>query len=316
MNRLDLVDNVRDILARAGFYLSEKHNEKGISFDIIARKDNQLLIVGVFVNADSSRVENARELQILSNALNGSPLFIALKGGERPLEQGVIYSRRGIPLLSPNTLSDLFLEGIPPYVFSAPGGFYVSIDSDILRYARSERKMSLGTLAEIAGVSRKAIQKYEEGMGVDLDVALRMEEFFGMDMIMPLNPLEYDKEGMAELGELNVMDEFQKFIFETLLSVGYDMVSTYRCPFEAITSDKDFVLLSGMHSKGDARLREKAKIVSNISHVTEKESVIFIKRSYDRINLEGTPLIARRDLIRIESKSDVQDLLRERGDQS
>lgn len=309
-----MIDKVRDILAKAGFYLSEKHNEKGISFDIIARRDNKLLIISVFTNADYSTVKNARELQILANALNGSPLFIAAKGGNRRLERGVIYSRRGIPLLLPETFSDLFLEGIPPYVFSAPGGFYVSIDSEMLRKARNDRKISLGALAEIAGVSRKAIQKYEEGMGADLDVALRIEEFFGEDMIMPLNPLEYSREEMEELGEFNVMDEFQKYIFETLLSIGYDMVSTYSCPFEAITSDKDFVLLSGMHSKGDSDLRRKAKIVSNLSDVTEKDSVIFIKKRYNRASLEGTPLIARKELLSVETKRDIIKLLRERSE--
>lgn len=312
MDRMQLIDDVRAILAKAGFYLSEKHNERGISFDVIARKDNVLLIVGIFTNADYTRQDNARELQILADALDGSAIFVALRGGKRPLEQGVIYSRRGIPLVSPDTLSDLFLEGIPPYVFSAPGGFYVSIDSELLHQVRIDKKISLGALAEIAGVSRKAIQKYEEGMGVDLDVALRIEEFFGTDMIMPLNPLEYSVECLEDLGDVEEMDDFQRYIHDTLSSFGFDLVCIQRCPFEAITSDDDFIILSGMHSHADPSLRSKAKIVNNLSNVTEKESVIFIEDRYNKSCLEGTPIIARKELVYMETKREIFRLIRER----
>ncbi len=308
-----MIDSVREVLAKAGFYLSEKHDERGISFDIIARRDNILLIINVMVNADSSRSENSREMQILANALKGSALFVSFKGGQRPLERGVIYSRKGIPVVSLETMEDLFLEGIPPYVFSAPGGFFVSIDSDILKKARNEKHISLGTLAEIAGVSRKAIQKYEDGMGVDLDVALRIEEFLGEDLIMPLNPLEYSKEEVENLENLDLTDDFQRAVFQTLLNVGYDIVPTHRCPFEAITSDDDVVLLSGVHSRVTDDLQNKAKIVSNLSSVTEKRSVIFLDKIYTRTSIQGTPLIARRELLFMESKSDILELLKERS---
>ncbi len=316
MNRAQLIDDVRGVLAKAGFYLSEKHYDRGISFDVIARRDNILLIINIMVNADSSRVRNAREMQILANALNGSALFISLKGGRRKLERGVIYSRRGIPVISADTMEDLFLEGIPPYVFSAPGGFYVTIDSDILKRARSDQRISLGTLAEIAGVSRKAIQKYEDGMGVDLDVALRLEEFLGEDLIMPLNPLDYSKEDVEELESLDIKDGFQRAIFQSLLTIGYDIVPTYHCPFEAITSDDDIVLLSGLHSKGNTDLKSKAKIVANLSSVTEKRSVIFLDKRYTKTSIEGTPLISHRELIYLDSKNDILELLKERTERS
>lgn len=313
MNRYQLVEQVRDILAKAGFYLSERHNERGISFDIIARKDDFLLVISVLVNADSSRIESAKEMKILSDAIDGSPMFISLKGGRKKLEKGVIYSRRGIPLLTPDTLSDLFLEGVPPYVFSAPGGFYVSIDSELLREARKERRISLGRLADIAGVSRKAIQKYEDGMGVDLDVALKIEEYFGEDLILPLNPLEYD-------GELEDQDEcigefsgFQKIIFDSLLSMGYDITPTARCPFEAVTSDENTVLLSGVGAKGDSRLKKKAHIVSNISSITEKDGVIFLREKYSTVNIEGTPIINKEELLYLDSKDGIIELLKERS---
>lgn len=312
MNRLQLIENVRDILAKAGFYLSERHYDMNISFDIIARKDDELLIIGVSLNADSSRIRSAKELKILSDVLEGSPLFIAEKGGNRSLERGVIYSRQGVPLLSLDTLYDMFIEGVPPYVFSAPGGFYVKIDSELIKKARKEKNISLSRLADIGGVSRKAIQKYEKGMGADLEVAFKLQEFLGEDLILPLNPLdrsdeiEYEKEFPEGLSGLD------KDIFEYLTSIGYRIVPTWKCPFEAITEDEKDVLLTGVGSKEDQEVKNKAKIVSDISHITERDSVIFLKKRVTRVNLEGIPIIDLNELSSIKSKEDIIDLLRER----
>lgn len=308
-----MIERAREVLAKAGFYLSARHNERGISFDIIARKDENLLIISVLTNADTSRPHDAKELKILADALDGSPFLLAKHGGRRPLERGVIYSRRGIPLISLETMEDLFLEGVPPYVFSAPGGFYVSIDSELLRKARKQKQISLRKMAEVAGVSRKAIQKYEDGMGVDLEVAMKMEEYLGEDLIMPLDPLDHSKDlKMEALASLEGFTEVQRFIFEALNSVGYRVIPTCHAPFEAVTSDDRSVLLSGVGNEKGEVLQRKAKIVSNLSSITEKESVFFLQKRYTKINLEGIPLIERDELKELESTRDVLDLLRER----
>lgn len=312
MNRLQLIEEIRDILAKAGFYLSERHYEPGISFDVIARKDDSLLIIRALINADSSRTKNATELKILGNTLNGSSLLVAVKGGRRELKKGVIYSRRGIPLVSVETLRDMLIEGVPPYVFSAPGGFYANLDSELLKKAREDRRISLSKLAKIAGVSRKAIQKYEQGMGADLDIALRLEEFLGEELILPLNPLEYDEDMEESMGTLEQFTGYSKSIFESLLSMGYNIVPTCRCPFEAVTSDENTILLSGVGSEQNKGLKKKAKIVSDLSHITEKESVIFLKKRYTRVNLEGIPLIDMSELTCIDSKEEIKELLKER----
>ncbi len=307
-----MIESVRDILAKAGFYLSERHYDRNISFDIIARKDDELLIIGVSVNADSSRMRNAKELKILSDVLDGSSIFIAEKGGKRSLEKGVLYSRQDVPLLSLETLYDMFIEGVPPYVFSAPGGFYVKMNSDIIKEARKERKISLNRLADIGGVSRKAIQKYEKGMGADLEVALKLQEFLGEDIILPLNPLDYSEESEYSMDFPEGMRGFDKDIFEYLTSIGYRIVPTWKCPFEAITEDEKDVLLTGVGSEESPQVQKKAKIVSDISHITERDSVIFLRKRVTRVNLEGIPIIDINELSSIDSKEDIINLLKER----
>jgi len=312
MKRLQLIEEVREVLSKAGFYLSKREYQEIMPFDIIARKDDRLFVISISVNADSSRMRNTEQLKILNDALDAFPLLISWIGGQRKLKQGVVYSRKGIPLMSPETFKDMILEGVPPYVFSAPGGLYVKMDSNLLKKARKEKKIPLSKLADIAGVSRKAIQKYEKGMGADLEVALRLQEFLGEDLILPINPFErkeYEEEYDISLDRYSGLE---KIIFESLLSIGYRIVPTCKCPFEAITEDEDKVFLSGIRDREDSGLKKKAKIVSNLSDVTEKDPVIFLHQKTSRTNIEGIPLIEKDELSRIEDKGEVSELLTER----
>lgn len=314
--RAKLVNEVREILSKSGFYLSKKEYQKIMPFDMIARKDDWLLIICVSMNADSSRMKNAEEMKILNDALDTSPLYIAIKGGQRKLKRGVVYSRKGIPLMSPETFHDMMLEGVPPYVFSAPGGFYVKMDSDLLQTARKKRQLSLSKLAEIAGVSRKAIQKYEEGMGADLDVALKLQEFLGEDLILPINP--FQQEEYKEEYEISIKrySDFERVIFESLISIGYNVKPTSNCPFEALTEDENEVLLSGIGEVDDDKMKKKAKIVSNLSDIIEKESVIFLHTTSKKMNIEGIPVIKKNELSKVDDKKQVSELITERSDKS
>jgi len=312
MNRLQLIKEVREVLSKAGFYLSKQEYQDTMPFDIIARKDDRLFVISISVNADSSRMRKTDQLKILNDALDASPLFISLIGGQRKLRRGVVYSRKGIPLMSPETFKDMMLEGVPPYVFSAPGGLYVKMDSSLLKKARKEKKIALSRLADIAGVSRKSIQKYEKGMGADLEIALRLQEFLGKDLILPINPFEQKEYGEEYDISLDQYSGLKRIIFESLLSIGYRIVPTCECPFEAVTEDEDKVFLSGVGAKEDSRLKKKAKIVSNLSDVTEKDPVIFIHKKTSRMNIEGIPLIEKDELSRIKDKGEVSELLAER----
>lgn len=312
MNRLQLVETVREVLSKGGFYLSRRQYQPGTLFDVIARKDDVLFVVRVSVNADSSQIQDAKELKVLCDAIDASPLYISLLGGQKKLKKGVVYSREGIPLITPETLEDMILEGVPPYVFSAPGGFYVKIDSEILREARKEKKISLNKLADIGGVSRKAIQKYEDGMGADLEVALKLEEFLGEDLILPINPFEKEDIDEEYPESLERYSGLERSIFESLRSIGYKIVPTCKCPFEAVTEDDDTVILSGIGSKRGKNLKKKAGIVSNLSDITEKDSVIFLRKIQTQKSIEGIPLIAEEELSEIDERKKISEILADR----
>ncbi|MEK6851227.1 MAG: transcriptional regulator [Candidatus Thermoplasmatota archaeon] len=310
MARGRLIAEVREVLGKTGFYLSEKQDSRGLSFDIVARRDDQLLLIKVLQNVDAFTKGNADELRMLATTLQGSPIVVGDRSGSGPLEEGVIYSRFGIPILSKRTFVDTFEEGVPPFMFSAPGGLYVRIDSDALKAAREERGISLGTLAEVAGVSRRTIQMYMEGMSATVDIALRLEEFLGESLVLPVDPFAYTRQTGDILRNFEDLERFEKDVFRKLETLGYSVLPTVRCPFEALTT-RDTLFLTGVPTK-EEKVDEKARVVSNISSVVERDAVLFVEVHTSVHSIGGTPLIEKAELRRIRDPDEIEDLIAER----
>ena len=311
MNRERLINEIRDLLAKTGFYLSDKANTRGMSFDIIARRDQNLLMIKVLTNVDAFTETNARELKLIARTLSGSPILVGRRSGGGRLEEGVIYSRFGVPILSKETFVDFFAEGVPPFVFSAPGGLYVRLDGDLLRQLRDTKNISLGTLAEVAGVSRRTVQMYLEGMSATIDIALRLEEFFGEPLVIPVDPFAYTKDLEQALVSWNEFDTFEKHVFQKLQNLGFEVLPTLRCPFEALTSDREAIYLTGVRARNE-NVEEKVTMVSNISKVAERDSVVFVEGTRVRMSIRGTPIINKEELRKIKEREEIQDLIEER----
>src|SRR3989442_9087716 len=65
MKRDRLLEETREALAKTGFFLSRPHGERGLSFDLVARRDDTLLIVKVLQNVDALARETAHELKVI-----------------------------------------------------------------------------------------------------------------------------------------------------------------------------------------------------------------------------------------------------------
>jgi len=313
MNRINLIQETRNILAKTGFYISDDNVSRLICFDIVARRDNQLIIIKILTNVDSFSKENARELMVLAKLLNGVPLLIGEHSSQKKIEPGIIYFRHNIPLVHISTLTDFFTEGIPPLIFAAPGGFYVNIDGEVLHKTREAKKISLGTLAEVAGVSRKAIQMYENGMSTMIDVAIRLEEFLDIPLVKPLEPFTINSKSEEIRIEITKSTGIENEIFNQLKELGYNVVPTIHCPFDALTKDSKVLIITGV-GKPNKKVTEKARALSNLSKITEYYSVMFLEKMLRKSNLEGTPIIHTAELKKIADSKDIITLISERGD--
>ncbi|MDD1771575.1 MAG: transcriptional regulator [Methanomassiliicoccales archaeon] len=314
MQRDELIRSVREVLLSSGFRASLPIKVRSIAFDIAARRDQSLLLIKVLTNIDAFSKENAEDLKVLAEALGGSIMLIGERSGSGDLEQGIVYSRFDIPIVALSTIKDLLMEDEPPFIFAAPGGLYVRLDSDLLHQIREERGVSLGTLAEVAGVSRRTIQMYEAGMGAMIDAALRLEEFLGKQIVVPVDPLAFKppaQEGKAL--DVSKYDDFSRNIYTMLTEMGLLVKPTEKCPFEALTVDRDLLILTGL-GQDETKLADKAKMVADLSRITGKESVIFIERLRTRHSIEGTALIGRDELKKIHETERLRKMVNARSE--
>lgn len=312
MNRTRILEEAREGLARTGFFLSDPHGERGLCFDLVARRDDTLLIVKVLQNVDALTRDTAQELRMIGQTLRGSPLVVGERTGTGVLEDGVVYSRFGVPIVSRRSLKEYLEEGVPPFLYSAPGGLYVRLDAEALRRLREERQISLGTLAEIAGVSRRTIQMYLEGMSASMDVAMRLEAFLDEALARPIDPFAFALDAAeADEDRMGRLVGFERELFERLQRLGYNILPTIRSPFDAFAQRAETTHLTGVADQ-DESIERKAEIVSNIGRVVEKDSVIFVERKSIRLSVRGVPVIARKELRKARGSDEIEEMISER----
>jgi putative transcriptional regulator len=314
MDRNGLLEEVRDTLTNAGFYVSELYSIRPIGFDLVARRDNSLLIIKVLTNIDAMSQDVANELRTLSVLLKGCPLIIGEKTGFKTLEEDVVYDRFEIQAINIETLKNHFLEGIPLEIFAAPGGLYVNLDSEKITNFRKEQNLSLGEFARSIKVTRRTVQMYEEGMNSTVEVALRIEDVIGTYVTKPIDLLNKPiKTQQIKTGavESEVFKRFQREIFSILEQVGYKVIPIERAPFEAVSQDKRKIILTCV-DRYDKKLLRKARVISSISDITEKHAVIIPDKDVNKTNIEGTPIIVKKELKKARSPEDIIDLVLER----
>jgi putative transcriptional regulator len=316
MERSQLLETARDILVNAGFYVSDLCEMRLTGFDLVARRDDMLLIIKVLTNVDSFSERLADELKRLCSLLNAMPLLIGEKNGMGILQDDVVYYRFGIQAITYATFKNHLLEGNPIKVYAAPGGLYVNLDQEKLRKTRLERSVSLGSFARYVRVSRRTVQMYEEGMNARVEIASRIEEFLETPVTIPIHLFNFSlpsHQGLSrkEVPTIHNIRQFQREVFSLLQNIGYKIIPMQRCPFEALSKDREKILLTCIH-KDNEKLIKKAHIISSISRITEKHAALFINKNICKKNIEGTPIILKKELKKIRDPEDVFELISER----
>ena len=310
------------MLADAGFAVSERCAIRPKSFDVAARRGDELVLLKVLRNVDAFDAETGLEMRRIGAYLDATPLVIGLRTRDEDLKPEVVYFRHGVPVVSPDTALDLFLEGVPPLIYAAPGGLYVSIDSEVLADEREERGWSLGQLASELGVSRRTVSKYEDGMDASIEVAVRLEELFGDGLTSPVDILDgadevRDEEPTPEAPEADPDDER---VVAVMTRAGYEVHPTLRAPFKVVSEDnreaerRDEELVLTGHSEFTPTAEKRARIMASLGDVLGTQSVYFVDRAR-RDSVDSTAIIEREEAEESD-REELRDLIRERSAQA
>jgi putative transcriptional regulator len=313
MDRTELLTHIREILRLAGFSVSDPYTVRLPGFDVVARRDQTLLIIKVLSNIDALSEEVAKELRTLSLLLKATPLLIGGKNGVSSLEDDVVYIRFGIQAITLSTLQNHMVEGTAVRAYAAPGGLYVNLDEEKIRRLRQEKNISLGAFARHVRVSRRTVRMYEDGMSARIDIADRIEGLFEQTVTTPIDLLKTPKPESDSLPSYQQehMKELQREVFSLLQNVGYKVIPMDRCPFEALSKEREKILLTCVQEY-NKKLAEKAQVLHSISKITEKHAVVFIDKDVSTKNVAGTPIIGKKELKKTRDPEDVFTLILER----
>ncbi|WP_246985625.1 transcriptional regulator [Halorientalis marina] len=318
MTRSALVGNVTAMLEDAGFVVSDRCAIRPKSFDVAARRGEEILLVKILGNIDAFDAVTGAEMRRLGQYLDATPMVIGLRTRDEELKPGVTYFRHGVPVLSPDTALELFVEEVPPLIYAAPGGLYVNIDSEVLEGAREDRDWSLGRLANELGVSRRTVSKYEDGMNASVEVATQLEELFDAPLTSPVDVLDgadevRDGEPMPDDPEVDPDDEP---IVHVLTRVGFDVHPTDRAPFKTVSEDehRESRMLTG-HSEFTETAEKRARIMASVGRVTRTTSIYVVDRAHHRESVDGTALIERDEIENVRDVEDLKDLIKERAEE-
>ncbi len=235
------IERIRSLLEQAGYYVVNTHGVRPSSFDLAARRDATLLLIKVLKNIDALDSEEAVRLLELGRLFPATALVVGETSGASELDDGVVYTRYEVPIVTEGTLRDFLEKALPPFLYASPGGAFAQIDGERLRFLRQTRGLSLGTLASVAGVSRRAIQLYEEGQGAEATVVERIEAYLDAPIVRPVElfqtgptPSERRKKGKeAEVGRApagavppaRTGDPLRDGVLAQLAGIGHEVMS-------------------------------------------------------------------------------------------
>jgi len=298
-----LLGNVIKILKKEGFELVELVDTKPRCFDVIARKKDKILLIKVLYNIDSLKLETAEEMRKIAKLLNATPIVIGEKFKFDFLERRVVYTRYNLPVVNLATFYD-YLRGELPYIYSAPGGYYVKIDAEKMRKARESIGMSIGAAAKILGVSKRTVMNYEEGGDASVETAIKIEEIFG-DVIKRIDFSEFVKNESEKEDELGEDNE----IISKLREIGMSVYTVKHTPFDAISKFERREILMGL--KQVREIEKRAMLIGRVSQVMCIDAAYITEREMKK-KIESVAFVHKEELNCIDSPEDFISLIDEK----
>lgn len=305
MERERLIRTVEAILRGTG-YRTARMDFRGSCFDVVASGLFLLLFIKVATNIDTVTEEQAEDLKRLSRFFRASPLIVGVKTKNTELEEGVVYERFGIYALRPETLYDILVENELPAIFAERGGFYVRINGELLRELREKHGYSVNELARILGVSRKSLINYERGeQAVSLEVAVRLEELFDEPLAEPIDVLH-----SAVEARLDVTPEtpLEREILERLRNLGLGVVKVRKAPFNAVTKEDEFSILTGIDERKTRSTVRRAEMVAEVGRIINSDGVFILEKTRTEVVGE-VPLIPKERLKEIRDADELIEMI-------
>ncbi|KZX16808.1 hypothetical protein MBCUT_05270 [Methanobrevibacter cuticularis] len=342
-NRIQIIKEINQVLAREGFETSEVYHQS--CFDMAARKKLLLILLKVLVNIDSMNESNVQEIRKVASTFLASPLIIGVKSKNQELEEDVVYERHGLPAIGIETFKNMVLYEEYPEILADRGGYYVNINGDILKEYREDYSLSLKELADLAHVSRETIYKYENGLvKANCETAMLLEDILNMKITIDVNLFEVpnEVEKPRDSNGVNIPsnnEDGEKT--RDLANLGFGVITTKKTPFDALAKlnnpnsinlpnpkskfqtnssldpkfQNESPLIASLEKNRSTKTLQKIAVsLKDLSLITESESFFIINKNKIKESIKGIPVIKSWELKEAEDSIEFLKLIKERRD--
>ncbi len=285
---------MRAVLESQGFTVVSYTDAKGC-VDFVARRGDDLILVRVLGNVDALREDSAHEFVRLAAVLRAYPVIVGTHTKRGPLEDGVIYWRYGIPVMTIETFSSA-LSGEYPLAEEFRGRRIVFVDPAELRRRREELGLTLHQLADLVGTTKESIYRYERGQPLQEAVALRLEKVLKTKLRIGINPFRVPEEKETPSERFPALSRyFRLSVFR-------------RTPWDAVAG-RTLIL-----SEFRGNVYRRAELLRRGKSIVASYVALYAERG-ERERVAGVPVLTREDLESVDSKKDVLRLLREKDEE-
>ena len=267
------------------------------AFDIIARKEGQILLVKILEDADSISEEYTKEMKNISDYIGGSPLIISEKASGK-LQDNIVYARFGIYCLNYNTFC-ASIDNKMPFIKRDHAGLKAQIVGDRLRQKMEEEGLSVGGLARKLGVSRKMIQRYEKGEAeITVNKALRLYDILGHSVFDKVDIFGASSRSLTtsaqEKGKGDVARKYG--------DLGFEAAETKKVPFDVIARKDKEIILTEIGDKASPQLNSLSKLIE------ADKLVIFNKKKPKEKDI---PALTKKEFLDFEKAKELIKFLKE-----
>ncbi len=305
----DPIDIIKYVLESEGWETVRISGIRGTLFDIIAKRDDLIILVKYASNVDSIKSDLGRDLISIASMINAIPIIVSDHSAYGPLLDGVVYSRYMIPVVTLNTFVEYILGKLPK-AYSNRGGVYVRINIEEFKRMRKIKNMSLGNVAYACNVSRRTIMEYERGMDADIHVAEKLVQLFGTSIISGIDIIKEWQELKPK-----VEKRCESIVGKKLLEIGLEVAESRRDPLNIATEELEDVNsgIVGKIQKGRSNTEVIVSTLQIISEITDNLPIVFTSTDVSRKTSKGVGIVSVREILKITDIDKFLSLLRKKG---
>lgn len=273
-------------------------------FDIAAKRE-KLVLIKSLMNVDGFHPQQAQSLRTVSYFLSACPFVVCMRNNRGFLEDSMIYSRFDVPVVTPKMFDDIIEE--EAYASkSAKGRHTIEIDTDALRTKRYELKFTLNELANLVGISKKALYEIENKRTNPTERTAKK-----LERMLKINIRNIYKPKPAEQTYSEPTSNLQRTVGKELSRMGVENSPVQYTPFE-IVGKEEFSLITGL-SENTKKIKRKVTIVKKLSSIFSS-SAFFVSKYTEEKSVDGIAVLLEEELTEIGSAKELKKLIEETSD--